>query len=358
MSKLQANRELTLLLTQVKGLGCVTFKNLLEEYKDIESIYSFIKSSKKFTLSNAEKSSFEKVKQDLEKFKINYKCIWEDDYPLNLKQIPDPPIILFYIGNFDLARISNSISIVGTRNLSQYGKKFARKFSIDLTLKGFSIISGMAIGIDREAHLACIESQGYTVAVLPTSVEEVVPASNQLVYDKILDNNGLILSEFPPGVIIAPGLFPNRNRIVAGLSLGTLVIEAGYKSGALITARLAQDYNKEVFTIPGNIDSKESIGCNKLIKENKAKLIVDVSDILVEFGYKIEEAQINKTNLNVLNLAGLEKVVYNALISKAKFIEELSIILKIDITELSSVCSLMELRAIICKGDDGRYYIN
>ena len=208
---------------------------------------------------------------------INYK---DNAYPYLLKQIYNPPVLLYYKGqcNFN----SNTIAVVGSRRTTKYGSNTAKKICYQLGLRGINIVSGMATGIDSFAHQGCIDANGFTIAVLACGVDQPYPASNTKLYKDILENSGLIISEYPPGALPLKHHFPLRNRIISGLSQGVLVVEAAKKSGSLITATYALEQGREVFAVPGNIDAFLSEGTNQLIRDG-AKMVSSVEDITSEF---------------------------------------------------------------------------
>lgn len=203
------------------------------------------------------------------------------EYPRTLLQIPNPPAVLYYQGNAEFWKDWETvphIAIVGTRNATEYGKRWTRRLSRVLTQRGFTIVSGMAAGIDREAHLACLEAGGKTIAVFGTGVDVVYPASNRQLYEQILDR-GLILSEYPAGTSPHRTHFPQRNRIVAGLSRAVVVTEAPKGSGALITADLARDFDREIEVLPGSLDNANAIGSLQLLNQG-AKVILGEEHLL------------------------------------------------------------------------------
>jgi DNA processing protein len=189
------------------------------------------------------------------------------NYPRLLFEIPDPPPVLYYRGEVEPQEnhgLLTTVAIVGTRDPSDYGRRWTRKISTALAREGFTVISGMAQGIDTEAHQTCIRAGGRTIAVLGTGVDMVYPWSNRGLAKEIADR-GLLLSEYPAGTQPDRVHFPRRNRIIAGLSRAVLVLEAPHKSGALITARLANDYNRDVYALPGSLDNPRSKGCLELL---------------------------------------------------------------------------------------------
>lgn len=217
-----------------------------------------------------------------------YPCFWtpaDPDYPKLLFEITDPPPVLYYRGQVNPEEnrgITPTVGIVGTRNPSDYGRRWTRKLSMSLARSGFAIASGLASGIDTEAHKSCLEKNGRTIAVLGTGVDVVYPRSNQFLHKRLVEQ-GLVVSEYPDGTPPDRAHFPRRNRIIAGLSRAIIVTEAGDKSGALITARLANDYCRDVYALPGSLDNPQSHGCLKLIDQG-AHLILDNDHLLESLG--------------------------------------------------------------------------
>ncbi|MFZ0391334.1 MAG: DNA-processing protein DprA [Calditrichia bacterium] len=205
--------------------------------------------------------------------------LWDEDYPAALKNIPDPPLILFYRGLLKPEQ-RRSIAVVGTRSPSNYGKVVTAQLVQELCRENITIISGMARGVDAVAHRAALQNGGETLAVLGCGIERCYPPDNRRLYQDI-PQQGAILSEFFIGTGPDAVNFPRRNRVISGLSAGTLVIEAGDRSGALITAYYALNHNREVFAVPGNINNPKSNGANRLLKQG-AKLVQSVDDILEE----------------------------------------------------------------------------
>ncbi len=201
-------------------------------------------------------------------------------YPSLLKQIPDPPMVLFYDGR--IFPEQPCFSIVGSRKATSYGKNTARHLARALSSRGFTIVSGMAAGIDTQAHKGALEACGTTIAVMGAGLNHIYPSQNKGLYRQIA-GSGAALSEFSLDAPPRAGHFPVRNRIIAGLSCGTLVVEAASKSGSLITARLAAEYNREVFAIPGSIRSSQSRGAHRLLRDG-ARLVENEQDIIDELG--------------------------------------------------------------------------
>ena len=213
----------------------------------------------------------------------NHHCLMSDDpsYPLLLSHIVNKPGILFLKGALS-AFERPLLGVVGTRRPTSMGRKLAFEFSSGLAELGWGVVSGLAIGIDTAAHSGAVSVKGSTIAVLGNGLDSVYPPSNRRLSESILENEGLLVSEFPIGVPPAPSHFPRRNRVISGLSRGILVVEAAQKSGSLITAQLAVEQGREVFAVPGQILSPVSEGCHTLIQQG-AKLVMRVEDILEEF---------------------------------------------------------------------------
>ncbi|MDX2231253.1 MAG: DNA-processing protein DprA [Leptolyngbyaceae cyanobacterium bins.349] len=206
-------------------------------------------------------------------------------YPRLLLELPDPPPVLYYQGIPDLdelAGVKPMVAIVGTRSPSDYGKRWTRRLTELLTQNGFTIVSGLAEGIDTEAHRSCLAQAGRTIAVLGCGTDVIYPWSNRGLYERVLQS-GCVLSEHPSGTKPDRIFFPRRNRIIAGLCRATLLIEAGDKSGGLITAHYANDYGREVYVLPGSLDNPKAIGCLKLINKG-AHVIVDETELLEMLG--------------------------------------------------------------------------
>ena len=238
----------------------------------------------KETLEWLKQPNWKTVENDLRWLECEgHHCLDEKDprYPPNLAEIPDPPPLLFVRGNAD-ALANKQIAVVGSRNPSVFGEKLAHDFSLALTETGFTVTSGLALGIDAAAHQGALDGGGITVAVAGTGLDQVYPRRHAGLADAIVEREGALVSEFPTITPPQAMNFPRRNRIISGLSLGVLVVEAAMRSGSLITARMALEQGREVFALPGSINNPLARGCNALIKQG-AKLVETVDDILDEF---------------------------------------------------------------------------
>lgn len=239
-------------------------------------------------------------------------------YPQLLFEIPDPPPVLYYRGQITLLQDLDAvaaIALVGTRHPSEYGKRWTRKLSSTLAKSGFVILSGLADGIDGEAHRSCLDAGGTTIAVLGTGVDLVYPWKNRQLYNQILET-GLAISEYPAGTQPDRTHFPRRNRIVAGLSRAVLVIEAPKKSGALITAHLANDYGRDIYALPGSLDNSKSEGCLALLSKG-AQMILGETELLEMLGTlpKLDQSNSSEMQLSLLDLSHELSQVLQAILS-------------------------------------------
>ncbi len=261
----------------------------------------------------------------------------DDDYPKLLKEIADPPLILFIKGN--LKTRNNIFAIVGARRPTYYGISAATSLSEKIAQAGMVIVSGMAIGIDTLAHRGALNVGGRTIAVLGSGIDDssIYPSSNRNLALKILENDGALVSEYPPGYPIYKTNFPERNRIISGLSRGVLIVEARIRSGALITANFALEQNREVFAVPGDINRKESEGSNNLIKQG-AKLVTSQQDVLEEFGIEGEPVQKIKADTEE------EAKILEVLKDGPFHIDSIAKKAGLTISETSSTLSLMEIK--------------
>lgn len=271
-------------------------------------------------------------------------------YPNQLKQISTPPPLLFVLGNKNLLS-QPQIAIVGSRNPSAIGKKTAIDFAQTLAQHGFTITSGLALGIDTASHQGALNAGGHTIAVAGTGLDRVYPARNKELATRIAET-GAIISEFPLGIVAKANHFPRRNRIISGLCLGLLVVEAAKQSGSLITAQIALEENREVFAIPGSIHNPLARGCNALIKKG-AKLVENTQDIFDELGeYNQPSKEIPKEDSqpaldleqqNLLNLIMFSPTSVDWLVQESGF----------SVKVIASVLLMLELRGYIASAPGG-----
>jgi len=296
------------------------------------------------------KFSPEKEIEKLNNLDIGYFTIYDKEYPQLLREIPDCPAILFIRGNIEVLRLP-SLAVVGSRKYSNYGAKVARKLAGDCAANGLSVISGLALGIDAIAHRAALDNRGSTVGIVGSGLDRIYPVSNYQLGEEIISSGGAVISEFPLGMPPMKQNFPMRNRIIAGLSIGTLIVEAAESSGSLITAGLALEYNREVFAVPGNIDSLTSVGTNKLIKDG-AIPTTEAGDILRALN--IEEKTSEARAKEILPETPEEVAVVEALNSGEKSGDELVQLTKLNVISLNMTLSTMEMKGLL-ESAGGRY---
>lgn len=270
------------------------------------------------------------------------------EFPRLLQEIPDPPTVLFVRGQFQPSD-ALSVAIVGTRRASQYGRFQAARFARCLSRSGLTIVSGLARGIDAAAHLAALEAQGRTIAVLSSGVTEVFPPQHDELARSIADS-GAVISEMPPGTRPKRGMFPRRNRLISGLCLATLVIEAGETSGALITARIAGEQGRDVFALPGMVSSPNARGCHRLIRDG-AVLVQDPEDILETLGPLVESTELSTgqtvRNAKELQLNEQETAVLQAIAVEPTNIDSVIVASGLPVSRVLSTLSVLEMRRLV-----------
>ena len=346
-------------LSQIEGLGCQTFCQLLKTFGSPSEIYR--KKFKELRAVVSEKIALE-IGQGVDQTGLQDTLTWlaqannhlvtlaDADYPKALLEIADPPPLLYAKGNLALLN-KLSIAIVGSRNASVQGEKNAEAFAQGLAEHGLCIVSGLALGIDGAAHRGALKAKGNTIAVVGTGLDMVYPAQHRDLAHQIA-SSGLILSEFPLGTLSKPQNFPRRNRLISGLSLGCLVVEANLKSGSQITARLSAEQGREVFAIPGSIHSPLAKGCHQLIKQG-AKLVDSLQDIVEELNLSkavsapLAEANspTNQDQERLLEAMGYEPISIETLVQ----------LTGLTVSTLSSMLTLLELEGRITGLAGGQY---
>ena len=276
--------------------------------------------------------------------KIKTITIKDKKYPERLKKIPNPPQTLYVRGDLSIAK-KNCFAIVGARRCSDYGKQIAMEIAGNLAGAGIVIVSGLAKGIDTAAHQGCLERKGKTIAVLGTGVDEksLYPQENLKLSQEIINRGGAVISEFSSETPGYKSNFPSRNRIISGLCAGVLIVEARYKSGALITARLATEQNKKLFAIPGPVHTFNSQGTNNLIKQGKAKLVENADDILKELNLQKLNFQYNKKQ-EIKGENQQENLILGALKQGALDIDKIIEKTNLSAQEVASALSMLEIR--------------
>lgn len=278
-------------------------------------------------------------------------------YPESLRTIDDPPKKLFFRGVWDASLFDNCLAVVGPRKMTRYGAEITDILVSQIASVGITIVSGFMYGIDACAHKAAVNSGGRTVAVMPCGIERVHPAYQERLYREIIENNGLIISEYEGNYPPMLWTYPRRNRIVAGLSRAVMVVEAGPKSGSLITARLAKKYQRKVFVVAGQINNTLFKGVKQLIKDG-AEVVTEANDVLKYYGAERSEQEDSfSVSVPDAELTGVEALIVKELSVESLEIDVLSRRLEISAAELGTTISLMELRGILTAAA-GKYYVN
>lgn len=295
---------------------------------------------------------------------INKITIDSQDYPEQLKQLSDAPKQLYYRGSWDPSLFKKSLAIVGSRRMTGYGKRVLEKLIPDLVAEGVTIVSGFMYGVDTEAHQQCLECGGKTIAVLGGGLNVLYPPENEGLYLDIIGKGkgeaaGLILSEYPPEQQPQLWTFVQRNRIIAGLaSLGVLIVEAGEKSGSLVTAKLAKKQGKKVFAVPGQITSSVSQGTNKLIADGLAKMVLNANDILGAHHKESKTKAAAKTRpIHKPSPPDTESQILSLLSAEPLTLDEISRKLDKNIIELGQTMTMMSLQGKISE-ENGKYQPN
>jgi len=310
------------------------------KYGDFKNVRGISSSIAEGIIKRRDEKKLLKEIKDMESMGINIITVDSEDYPENLKNIYDPPFILYTKGN--MKKCSRYISIVGSRKCTSYGRMAARSISKLLCEYDIGIISGLARGIDTEAHMGALEGGGFTCGVLGCGCDVCYPPENKKLMMEI-EAKGIIVSEYLPGTKPLPSNFPARNRIISGLSDGVLVIEAGEKSGALITANFGLEQGRDVFAVPGPISSECSKGSNYLIKDG-AKLVTNIGDIISELGINIK---VHTTNNIAIELTCKEKILMDAIDDSPIYIDDLLQKVSLKINEINYILTTLELKRII-----------
>ena len=297
----------------------------------------------------------EKIAHDCLKKNILITTFSDPTFPKRLKSIEDCPMVLYSKGNIDF-NPSRTVAIVGTRNATDYGRSICRKIVEDLSPYGPQLISGLAYGIDIEAHRAALHNNISTSGILGSSVDQIYPSVHKSTAIAMCETGGVI-SEYPPGTAMHPHNFPQRNRIIAGLADAIIVVEAAQKGGALITAEIAYSYNKEVFAVPGNLQSPYSEGCNNLIRSMKASIYTGPKDLEEALSWSKENLTENKkTKIDYSAVSEEERKILRLLEEKKQLeIDQLAFLLEMPISTLASKLLSLEFEGLV-KSLPGKKY--
>lgn len=294
--------------------------------------------------------------QFCEKHQATIISYYSEQYPVRLKQCADAPLVLYQRGNCDL-NAERIVAVVGTRNCSTYGKEFCAELIRNLKEYHVTIVSGLAFGIDACAHNAAIAQKLYNVGVVAHGLDRIYPREHKGIAEKIV-NKGAILTDFPITTNPDRENFPKRNRIVAGMSDAIVVIESAIKGGSMITAKLANDYNRDVFAVPGRVGDERSAGCNHLIKTNQAHLLEKAADIAYILGWE-KKKPVKKHTQQPLNfiLNETEQKIINSLEQEAQTIDEVVVRSGLSISEVSSGLLILELKGAVKQLPGKKYEI-
>ncbi len=357
-------------LNMTPGIGPRMTTRLLERFGSVENVFlarrtelEALRLKPESIESILNRQFHRKAEDELRKIKElggDILILDDGDYPALLREIPDPPIVLYVMGNWRECFEMPCIAVIGSRRCSTYGENACAMITEELARRGICIVSGLARGIDSVAHRTALKVNGKTIAVLGTGIDDVYPKENEKLVEKILENGGAVVSQFPLQTPPLKDNFPYRNRVISGLCLGVLIVEASERSGSLITARYALEQNREVFAVPGNITSRTSIGTNYLIKTG-AKLVQQWQDIVSELPADIRSKILSersekigdgrkaeKSELLPADLTQVERKIYKILpTDEPVHFDTIVEIAQISVSELSTALFALEMRGLI-----------
>lgn len=340
------------LALQRLGVGYQTVRKLLDHFNGVETLWNA--TAPELRTSEASPEFVQRfirerntidpmvLHRNAQRSDITILTITDTRYPLRLREIHSPPLVLYVRGNITLLN-SRSLTVVGTRKPSYYGLAATQRLVEPIAAEGVTIVSGLAFGIDAEAHEACLAGAGRTIAVLGNRIDDIYPKNNTGLAKRLLEHRGGIISEYPPGTESQKHFFPQRNRIMAGLSPATLIVEAGMKSGALITARMALEEGREVFAVPGPIDAETSQGPNNLLKMG-ASPATDPSDFRETLGLDIP--RIVEKNAEVHADSHAEAVLL-PILREPRHVDELVAMSTLDTSVVNATLSMLEMKGRI-----------
>ena len=353
-------------LAAVPQIGYQRMRTLLTHYKSARRIFDIsdaelatiegfdTKIIAAVTSAQIDRESLEKARHVKDR-EITLHYFLNSNYPPRLKQIPNPPLLLYSSGTFT-EDDEQALAIVGTRSSSTYGHEVTKTLAAELSRNGFTIVSGLARGIDTQAHWSTVHAGGRTIAVLGSGLDQIYPRDNTDLAREIT-RKGCVCTEYELGAQPDAGHFPERNRIISGLTMGTIVIEAGHKSGALLTAFLALEQNREVFAVPGDITKNRSIGTNRLIKHG-AKLVQTVDDILDELTGQLNfmSAASSSPTPDLDVLSEQQRKIYQALSEEPRHIDNLAQDLNLSPMTILNDLLQMELHSLV-KQLPGKHFV-
>jgi len=347
-----------LALQKVKNIGDISAKKLLRHFGSAKAVFEAARKNQinvpeigtVMTQSLKAFSDWKKVEQEIqfiEKNNIRIITIFDDEYPHKLFHAPDGPVLFFWKGNTSLSQ-QRIISIVGTRNMTAYGKRIVAELIEELARYKPLIVSGLAYGIDVEAHKNALKHNLPTIGVLGHGFQQIYPGAHRKIAEMMLKNGGLI-TEFWHSDPVDRVNFLKRNRIVAGMSEATIIIESGTKGGSLVTADIANSYNRDVLAVPGRINDKYSKGCNRLIKQNKAAILTTAQDLAEMLQWNIPEKIPPHRQLNLfVDLNDDEQKIFDLLQEKSKLsLDEIAIHLQFPVSKTAQLLLMLELNGIV-----------
>ena len=359
-------------LNLADGIGAVRTNQLIEHFGSIEEIFKSnvnqlqqidgIGPKLAHAITSISDDDVEKELALAEKYNVQILCIEDADYPAALKRIYDPPPVLYVRGRLE-QNDTVALAIVGARRCSHYGLEQSGRFASLLVRAGFTIVSGGARGIDAAAHRGALAAGGRTIAVMGCGLAKTYPPENKKLFDEIVSQDkGAIISELPMSIGVKGQNFPKRNRIIAGLALGVLVVEASIRSGALITAKLALEQGKEVFAIPGKVDSPFSSGTNALIANGSAALVSRLEDILENLDHLgeviTEQGPIIESPARNIALNEKESVLLKHLSTDELSLDELIRRSGLSAGEVSATMTILAIKGLIIQQPDGKFAAN
>lgn len=358
-------KEEILALFLSKATSQTKIRQIVESFDSLEHYIEMTNSLQPKELFNGKIAFNERIREGREEAqrqlefaeKEGYKILtfWDQEYPILLKNIQYPPVILFYKGTLQPPE-SISISIVGTRKCTTYGKLMAEKFSQSFAKNNVVVTSGLAYGIDLASHLGTIKANGTTYAIIASGLDCITSSQIRKVTEKIIEHSGAIITEHKFGTKALPTYFPQRNRIISGISVATLIVESDIKGGAMITARFAFDQNREVFALPGNINSPKSNGTNSLIKQNIAKIALSPEEILAELGIIGDTIGLETPAEHKPVGDEVDQKIFDFITSEPVHIDVISTELGIDVPELLVRLLNLEFNGFI-RQLPGKFYI-
>jgi DNA processing protein len=348
-------RAYWVVLSMATGIGPVRFQRLLEicggarrawQATDLELAAAGLERRTADSLRRLRaRTNPQAIAERLKKLRIRALTLLDDEYPPLLSQVADPPPVLFVRGRLTPAD-GQSVALVGTRRATSYGQTIAQRLARDLVSAGVTIVSGLAKGVDTQAHRAALDAGGRTIAVLGNGLDQVYPPENAALARQIVDHDaGAIVSEFAPGVPPDAVNFPRRNRVISGLSIATVIVEAGERSGALITADFALEQGREVMVVPGNINSPMSLGSNELLKQG-ATPVTSAQDVLDALGPHDADVATPALARHVPELGPQETIVWQALGGEPRHVDDLARTLSGRPGDVSATLALLELRGL------------